>query len=145
MHPVTSSSGQVETTTLWTAIQVWLTTFKCGQLLSSVDNYFQVGTTTFKRGQLLFGCRTMEDEEQTRQMYTLQDVRQRLIPKFRVQGFVYKCKINLREHNQSYAGMQRILHRVIQGKSCIVFLLLFKDFLLHGIPEGTSISFYLHL
>ena len=63
----------------------------------------------------------MEDEEQTRQMYTLQGVRQRLIPKFRVQGFVYKCKINLHsERNQTYAGMQRTLHQVIQGKSSIV-------------------------
>ena len=80
----------------------------------------------------------MEDEEQTRQMYTLQDVRQRLIPKFRVQSFVYKVEINLRDRNQTYAGMQRMLHRVIQGKSCIVFLLLFKDFLLHGITEGNK-------
>ena len=87
----------------------------------------------------------MDDEEQTQRLYTLQDVRQRLIPKFRVQGYIYKVKINLQEWNQSYVGMQRMLHWVVQGKSCIVFLLLFKDFLLHGIPEGTSVSFYLHL
>ena len=62
----------------------------------------------------------MEDEDQLTQMYVLQDVRQRLIPKFRVQGFVYTCKINLREHNQTYAGMQRMLHQVVQGKSCVV-------------------------
>ena len=53
-------------------------------------------------------------------MYTLQDVRQRLIPKFRVQGYMYKVEINLREHNQRYAGMQRTLHRVVHGKLCIV-------------------------
>ena len=62
----------------------------------------------------------MDDEEQTRQMYTLQDVRQRLIPKFRVQGYVYKVKINLRARNQTYAGMQRWLHPAVHGKSRVV-------------------------
>ena len=62
----------------------------------------------------------MDDEEQTQRLYTLQDVRQRLIPMFRVQGFIYKVEINLRDCNQSYTGMQRMLHWVVQGKSCIV-------------------------
>ena len=62
----------------------------------------------------------MDDEDQGHRMYTLQDVRQRLIPKFRVQGYMYKVEINLREHNQRYAGMQRTLHRVVHGKLCIV-------------------------
>ena len=59
-------------------------------------------------------------EDQGQRMYTLQGVRQRLIPKFRVQGFVYKVEINLRARNQSYAGMQRMLHRVVQGKARVV-------------------------
>ena len=83
MHPATTSSGpQTTTESLRTGIQVWPTTI-------------QVWTTTFKRTQLLFGCWSMEDKEQTRQMYTLQDMRQSLIPKFRVQGYMYKVKINL--------------------------------------------------
>ena len=44
----------------------------------------------------------MEDEDRGPWLYILQDVRQRLIPKFQVQGYVYKCEINLQERNQTY-------------------------------------------
>ena len=62
----------------------------------------------------------MDNEDQGHHAYLLQDVRQRLIPKFRVLGLVYKCKINLRECNRTYVRIQWILHRVVQVKSCIV-------------------------
>ena len=62
----------------------------------------------------------MEDEDGGPCLYLLQDMRQRLIPKFQVHGFVYKCKINLQDCNRTYTRMLPMLHRVVQGKSCIV-------------------------
>ena len=62
----------------------------------------------------------MEDDddhhEDRRSLYTIEEYRQRNIPKFQVLGQEYKLAINLQEKQRTYSELQQILHSVLQGK-----------------------------
>ena len=47
--------------------------------------------------------------------YELDLLRQRNIPKFNVQGFDYKLKIDLHDRNRPYSELLLTLHSVIEG------------------------------
>ena len=57
-----------------------------------------------------------DDEDHRPRLYVLQDVRQRRLPKFQVQGYVYKLEIDQQQRNQIYTWMLQTLHRILQGR-----------------------------